>query len=120
MDRPRLIRRLRIAGSVWWGIICVLLVVLWVRSFRTDDFIYNRNSMGDFATIGSNRGTAYYLRWRLPTLSLFQIHDWRNGSVDASEPQPLFQWRSLSAGSPEGVTVPFWFPVLLVVAIAAA
>src|SRR5262245_40774927 len=33
MDRPRLIRGLRIAWSVWWGILCVLLVVLWVRSY---------------------------------------------------------------------------------------
>src|SRR5262245_39946902 len=39
MDRPRLIRGLGIAWSVWWGILGVLLVVLWVRSFRTmDDF----------------------------------------------------------------------------------
>jgi hypothetical protein len=33
MDRPRLIRGLGIAWSVWWGILCVLLVVLWVRSY---------------------------------------------------------------------------------------
>jgi hypothetical protein len=26
MNRPRLIRGLRIAWSVWWGILCVLLV----------------------------------------------------------------------------------------------
>ena len=33
MNRPRLIRGLRIAWSVWWGILCVLLIVLWVRSY---------------------------------------------------------------------------------------
>src|SRR5262245_33160314 len=33
MSRPRLIRGLGIAWSVWWGIVCVLLVVLWVRSY---------------------------------------------------------------------------------------
>ena len=33
MNRPRLIRGLRIAWSVWWGIVCVLLIVLWVRSY---------------------------------------------------------------------------------------
>src|SRR5262245_28922021 len=38
MDRPRLIRGLRIAWSVWWGILCVLLVAMWVRSYqRIDD-----------------------------------------------------------------------------------
>src|SRR5262245_28132824 len=41
MDRPRLIRGLRIAWSVWWGIVCVLLVVLWVRSYwRWDGIAY--------------------------------------------------------------------------------
>src|SRR5262245_34023427 len=33
MIRPRLIRGLRIAWSAWWGVLCVLLLVLWVRSF---------------------------------------------------------------------------------------
>src|SRR5262245_10212566 len=33
MNRPRLIRGLRIAWSVWWGILCVLLIGLWVRSY---------------------------------------------------------------------------------------
>src|SRR5262245_56059937 len=37
MTRPRLIRGLRIAWSVWWGILCVLLVVLWVRSYWFKD-----------------------------------------------------------------------------------
>src|SRR5262245_62124049 len=32
MTRPRLIRGLQIAWSMWWGILCVLPVVLWVRS----------------------------------------------------------------------------------------
>jgi hypothetical protein len=41
MDRPRLIRGLRIAWSVWWGILCVLLVVLWARSYRRVDTLDN-------------------------------------------------------------------------------
>jgi hypothetical protein len=40
MNRPRLIRGLRIAWSVWWGILCVLLVVLWVRSYSMIDNLY--------------------------------------------------------------------------------
>jgi hypothetical protein len=38
MDRPRLIRDLRIAWSVVFGIVCVLLIVLWVRSYRWVDW----------------------------------------------------------------------------------
>lgn len=33
MTRPRLIRGLRIAWSVWWAILCLLLLVVWVRSY---------------------------------------------------------------------------------------
>ena len=37
MERTKLVRGLRIAWSVWWGIVCVLLVALWVRSFGQYD-----------------------------------------------------------------------------------
>ena len=30
-------RKLRIAWSVVWGILCVLLIVLWVRGYSTAD-----------------------------------------------------------------------------------
>src|SRR5262245_15175643 len=33
MERAKVLRGLRIAWSVWWGIVCVLLVALWVRSY---------------------------------------------------------------------------------------
>ena len=39
MTRPRLIRGLRIAWSVWWGILFVLLIVLWVRSYWRMDIV---------------------------------------------------------------------------------
>jgi hypothetical protein len=39
MDRPPFIRGLRIAWSVAWGILCVLLVVLWVRSYWRMDIV---------------------------------------------------------------------------------
>lgn len=39
MNRPRLVRALRIAWSVMWGIACVLLCVLWVRSYWHADYL---------------------------------------------------------------------------------
>jgi hypothetical protein len=39
MHRPRLIRGLRIAWSVVWGLLCVLLIVLWVRSYWRMDIV---------------------------------------------------------------------------------
>ena len=45
MTRPRLIRGLRIAWSVWWGILCVLLIGLWVRSYWwCDSYTYVTDS----------------------------------------------------------------------------
>ncbi len=32
MTRPGLIRGLRIAGTAFFGVLCVLLIVFWVRS----------------------------------------------------------------------------------------
>src|SRR4051794_1460045 len=41
MNRPRLLRALRITWSVAWGTAAVLLVALWVRSYwRTDTLVY--------------------------------------------------------------------------------
>ena len=37
MNRPRLIRGLRIAVSVFFGVPCILLVALWVRSYWWHD-----------------------------------------------------------------------------------
>jgi hypothetical protein len=36
MDRPRLIRGLRIAVTAVCGVLCVLLIGLWVRSYHRD------------------------------------------------------------------------------------
>src|SRR3954447_9768164 len=37
--RPLKYRKLRIAWSVFWGLTCVLLVVLWVRSYWCEDVL---------------------------------------------------------------------------------
>ena len=40
MNRPKLFKVLRIAWSVAWGVVAVLLCVLWVRSTRVADGAY--------------------------------------------------------------------------------
>src|SRR5262249_19882304 len=60
MNRPRLIRNLRIAWSAWWGMLCVLLIVLWVRSHSVIEGIahFSRGPFGSTHTlIGINNGT---------------------------------------------------------------
>src|SRR5262245_33385774 len=56
MDCPNLIRGLRIAWSVCWGILCVLLVVLWVRSYNQGNYLYWNIVHHRSVIIGSTNG----------------------------------------------------------------
>jgi hypothetical protein len=56
MTRPTLIRGLRIAWSVWWGIVCVLLIALWVRTYWQFDLMLVRFSTSSDLRIVSCRG----------------------------------------------------------------
>src|SRR5918995_3829478 len=40
--------KLRIAWSVGWGLLCLLLIVLWVRSYWWNDFASHRLAARDF------------------------------------------------------------------------
>jgi hypothetical protein len=60
MDRPQLIRRLRIATSVFFAVVTVALCVLWVRSYwRTDTVTRMDNVLTMF---GSANGHIYFYR----------------------------------------------------------
>jgi hypothetical protein len=50
---PLRFRKLRIAWSVFWGVACVLLIVLWVRSYRDEDVIPSTSEI----TLYSMHGT---------------------------------------------------------------
>ena len=60
MDRPRLIRGLRIAVSAVFGMLCVLLIFLWVRSYSwTDDLwvrVPNSGMATEFVSLGGQVG----------------------------------------------------------------
>src|SRR5262245_47802339 len=62
MDRPRLIRGLRIAWSVWWGIFCAVFVVLWVRSFDSVDVFYGQIPLVGTFKLHSIRGNFVWRR----------------------------------------------------------
>jgi hypothetical protein len=54
-------RKLRIAWSVFWGVACVLLVALWVRSYSWADF--SRCPLGTQKTLGlGSSGGRLFLR----------------------------------------------------------
>jgi hypothetical protein len=56
MDRPRLIRGLRIAVSAVFGILCVLLIVLWVRSYWTHDMVWGWFHFPGYLQVDSSCG----------------------------------------------------------------
>jgi hypothetical protein len=56
MNRPRLIRGLRIAVSAVCGILCLLLIVLWVRTYRNPE----RLSLGRVLTLSMKGHVLFY------------------------------------------------------------
>src|ERR1043165_6999457 len=54
-------RKLRIAWSVFWGIACVLLIVLWVRSYSTSDILSHQKN-GMLTTFCSSSGRLWCQR----------------------------------------------------------
>src|SRR5215208_6728481 len=53
-------RELRIAWSVGWGLACVLLIVLWVRSYHTMNQLRYVSGGRLVTQIASYQGGAYY------------------------------------------------------------
>src|SRR5262245_15444138 len=80
MERTKVVRGLRIAWSVWWGIVCALLIVLWVRSYSLMEVV--------------SRGLVYFYRLNLggPVLNRYTI-------AKASHVEPRFKWSITSCSS---------------------
>jgi hypothetical protein len=80
MDRPRILRLLRIAFSVACGIVCLMVIAVWVRSYWWVDAIpfapshYNEDSWGHKLRITNStvlsiegyRGRAALAIWNSP------------------------------------------------------
>jgi hypothetical protein len=118
MDRPRLICALRIAWSVWWGIVCVLLEVLWVRSYYAYDGV-----------TGPLPGSGFLIMSRSGGLGV-AIHreEWDFGwSLVAVRPQEVKLPYHTALGFVEymadaqvyRVRLPFWCLILISVAFVA-
>lgn len=62
MDKPLAIRRVRVAVSVFFGLLTVLLCVLWVRSFWRHDNL-SRHSGRSLTMVSVNSGEAIFIRY---------------------------------------------------------
>ena len=104
MERTKVVRGLRIAWSVWWGILCVLLVVLWVRSYWQRDMVWHGNSSTGYHQATSEGGIVWLVH-RKETAHTFQ-----SGRATLPAQLPM-QWGFRSRGS--GLSIPHWCIILL-------
>jgi hypothetical protein len=118
-------RKLRIAWSATCGLACLLLIVLWVRSYFWIDSLANDHSTG-FFSIGSYRGKLNCLRFEKSNLVPVTQMGWRWGSKRITElPSPPkavpttvgFAWNSYNNGV--HVFVPYWFLCTVAAGFAA-
>jgi hypothetical protein len=121
---PLRFRKLRVAWSVAWGIVAVLLVALWVRSYQTHDIVTIRiNDSGpQFLNIHSTGGhfslvvkvhqgdSGPWLRHSASSPPLNAGYPDDFGNYPDSVRFRIFRWRS--AGLTQ-VQIPIWFPVVL-------
>ena len=122
---PRYRRALRISWSVAWGVLAVVLCVLWVRSYWTVDGFLTQSSSSELSGLNkdgqlrfawlsdlSDRTYGYQQGWHRVT------HEglWQNNHIRVLVPESL-----LVARSSMGVVVwiSHWLAILLAVSIAA-
>jgi hypothetical protein len=116
-------RKTRIVWSVVWGVACLLLVVLWVRSSSILDVLQVRISSADVLALGSAEGVCYLSKFPSNT----EPKLWRIGYL---EMDVYFQGRTSARLPPFGVnrwtpshgvvTVPHWTASLFFAMVAAA
>jgi hypothetical protein len=117
-------RKLRIAWSVFWGLACVLLIALWVRSYlRTDHIVWTSDARTfDISTLPGKLSLA------TENDRVFLPLGWSHGSFSNSdddsdpddEPRTLlgFGWETKNGSST--VVLPYWCLVLFASALVTA
>jgi hypothetical protein len=114
-------RKLRIAWSVGCGMACVLLIVLWVRSFCYCDHVMIPTSHTHSISGWSARGQVFCVYF--PSASEFL---WTSVAADRNVEHDrgsvvsfLGDWcfNVFSNYGSTGLTMPYWFPVLMTAAL---
>jgi hypothetical protein len=135
-DSPMRYRKLRIAWSVGWGIAAVLLILLWVRSYRIIDTVYiGWRGMRYNGYIAPDRGRLgfvlrdYDITPGSTANPLFYFHTQGvvepNAFVPSRDPDggiPGTRWFRFTPRGPTedaALLVPLWIPPLLMVMLTA-
>ena len=130
MDRPKLIRWLKISTSGLFGILCVLLIGLWIRSYSIMDSLNAGTSTGKI-NIHSVRSMIVFqsyiyrrisrvskpipptpIRWRVSHTSIAS-----NYHHMLQDQQSVLGFKYLDAKA-QYYVVPYWFPVAVAAVLA--
>jgi hypothetical protein len=117
-------RKLRIAWSVVWGIAAVLLVVLWVRSYRNCDQCWGHFPNGTTFEIDSISGYVWagIVYWNYPSPLMLTTSQLSKESEEKYANLPKFRFMEQIGGSGLGTCVfaaPHWFLIILALGVAA-
>lgn len=116
-------RKLRIGWSVVWGILAVLLVVLWVRSCETSDEIFSPIGKSHVFILGSSRGNLTIRTVNDPKLHSAFGQGFEHHTIDLNRlfgRLPAVRIRDFKFQKlDDGCVVPHCFLILLVSILAA-
>ena len=111
-------RKLRIAWSVGCGIACVLLIVLWVRSYTRHDGLWGRFSDTNGFHLSSHEGRIQFQQ--VPFL--WGIVPWQlalDQSIETNSPRKVFnRFDFLRGGFGLLIAMPSWFLVIVTCLLA--
>jgi hypothetical protein len=109
-------RKLRIAWSVGWGLLAVLLIVFWVRSYENQTVSYNGPVFGSIIIGFDSRPGAL-------TIGVEDIADaqpWSVHRIEKSEfTEQMLGFISTFSYSSDGVRMPYCFATSFATALAA-
>src|SRR5262245_6814089 len=112
-------RKLRIAWSVVWGIVAVLLVLLWVRSYWKWDMLEVPVSNGGLAIFNSCQGTVLVTLFHSTNSALRFRSEWTSLAV-IGKPDGFLGFAAKRFGTRYSIAVPHWFLISAVAMLTTA
>ena len=131
MNRPRILRLLRIGWSAGCVVACLLLIALWVRSYWWADAIWFVPVQSDAFRIMSDEGGLTFLTMKEPSLAdlgdppplgLSHREYWYEGYARATANASFLQkpFRGFYDYGRSSLQMPYWMAVILTAATGMA
>jgi hypothetical protein len=112
-------RKLRIAWSVWWGVVCLLLCVLWVRSYWQVALILCKFHNGALIVVLSQPGVIGLAIAHEETVEPWTIFKAPTAAwLKSGGAKQLERTRGGFLARNEAILTPYWFWFLITAALA--